>query len=597
MRSSLLLTLFALLFFTACREEGESVTVTTGTVPPPTIVTPTVTSVVVTQDGTPVSNVSVTGLGSAGTVNPDGTVTINAGQLDPNGTMVTVSSPGFWPENRVLMPGPNGADLRETFVMEPKVKAGDIDPTTGGTIELGDNFSVTLPENTIVTKEDGTPYDGVVEVYVNHDAPEDFDEMLNSAGNALAQMPDGSMAALESYGMMDIALESPSGEPLVLDESTKAEVRMPIDQETEQRGPDEVPFWVLDPAGFWLPAGVARLAPGCYVVYVVSSGTCNIDIPHPTARLCGRFVDTGGFPLTHSPFAVELVGGMLCGASRIDCNGEFCINVAAGVLMELHVFDPCTGEFAVIPVDSIALNETLDMGDIVVDLANPAFFALVTDCSGTGLPDVALTEIWANGYGGNDGEYFAPAGDGQTVVSLATCDEEIVVQAFTNDFRAASPVYRRASLDHVPQTFVVCGELDADEYFTLTIDGTDVPVTELAPIYWPDNEEFNWQVRAAGMLDGQEYSLFLKFSEPREGAYAGADAFAAIYRLSPGQDYGEGQVYVDPDQEIGLEGVSVSPEDDVFEGVFNARMNLQNDATQTVQAVNVPVNVSFRIKL
>lgn len=597
MQYRLLPLILLLVLFAACREEGDLVTTTTGSVPPPVVVTPTITSVVIAQDGSPVSDISVTGLGSAATVNPDGTLSIDASQLDPDGSMITVTSPGFWPENRVLMPGPNGGELRETFVMEPKVKAGEINSNTGGTIEIAENFSVTLPANTIATTADGAPYSGAVDVYVNHDAPEDFDEMLNSAINAPGIMEDGSSVSLESYGMMDIALETPNGDPLVLDESTKAEVRMPIEAETAMRGPEQVPFWVLDPDGFWLPAGVATLAPGCYVVYVVSSSTCNIDIPHPTARLCGRFVDPGGFPLTHSPFSVAPVDGMLIGAARIDCNGEFCIDVIADFPLALSVLDPCSGEISTTTTDPIALNETLNLGDIVVDLDNPAFFANVTDCSGNPLVGGDLTEIWANGYGGNDGQYFAPDGDGQTVVSLATCDEEVIVQAFTNDFRASSPVIRRASLDNVPQDFVVCGDLDADEFFTLTIDGTEVPVTELAPIYWPENESFNWQVRAAGIIDGEEYSLFLKFSEPTVGEYSPADAFVAVYRLEPGQAYGEGRVYVDPAQEIGLIGNSVSTDGDIFEGAFNARMNLQNEVAQTVEAVNVSVTASFRIRL
>lgn len=597
MRSLLLPLALLLILFTGCREEGDLITTTTGSVPPPVVITPTITSVIVTQDGTPVNDVTISGLGSAASINPDGTVSIDAGQLDPNGSMITISSPGFWQENRVLMPGPNGGELRETFVMEPKVKAGEIDVTTGGTIEIAENFSVTLPANTIATMADGTPYTGQVDVYVNHDAPEDFDEMLNSAINAPGMMADGSMATLESYGMMDIALETPAGDPLVLDESTKAEVRMPIEEGTAMRGPDEAPFWVLDPAGFWLPAGVATLAPGCYIVYIVSSSTCNIDIPHPTARLCGRFVDAGGFPLTHSPFSVALVDGMLCGAARIDCNGEFCIDVVADSSLALSVLDPCSGEISTIITDPIALNETLNLGDIVVDLDNPAFFANVVDCSGTALTGDGITEIWANSYGGNDGQFFAPDGDGQTVVALATCDEEVIVQAFTNDFRASSPVIRRASLDNIPQDFVVCGDLSSDEFFTLSIGGVEIPVTELAPIYWPENETFNWQVRAAGILDGEEYSLFLKFSEPTVGEYANGDAFAAIYRLEQGQDYGEGRVYVDPEQGIGLVGSSVSATGDVFEGTFSATMNLQNDVAQTVEAVNVNVTASFRIKL
>jgi hypothetical protein len=71
----------------------------------------------------------------------------------------------------------------------------------------------------------------------------------------------------------------------------------------------------------------------------------------------------------------------------------------------------------------------------------------------------------------------------------------------------------------------------------------------------------------------------------------------AIYRLEQGQDYGEGRVYVDPEQELGLTGIDVSAEGDVFEGSFDATMNLQNDASQSVEAVNLQVTATFRIKL
>lgn len=586
-----------LLVFTGCREEGEIITTTTGNIPPPSIITGTFTTFVLDQGGGPVADYTITGLGSAGTENPDGSITIDGAQLSSEGTVVTVTSPGNWPERRVLMPAGDG-ELRETFVMEPKVKAGEIDPASGGLIELGENFSVELPANTVVTTADGTPYDGVVEVYVNHDAPESQEEMLNSMGNALAMMADGTMRNLESYGMMDIALESPAGEPLTLDESTPAEVKMPIAEETQMRGPDQVPFWILSPEGFWLPAGFATLAPGCYVVYITSSGTCNVDVPHPVTRICGRFVDAGGFPLTHSPFAVELVGGMYCSASRIDCNGEFCVDVAAGVPLALIVSDPCSDNQIIVAIEPVDSNTLRELGDIIIDLANTAFYANVTDCAGTGLPDVGQTEIWANGYGGNNGEYFAPGGDGQTVVSLTDCDnDEVLVQAFTTDYSASSPVYRRSAEDNTPQTFVVCGDLDADEFFTLTVDGQEIAITELAPVYWPNNETFTWQVRAAGTFDGEEYSLFFKFSEPAVGPFAASDGFAAVYRLAPGQAYGEGRVYVDPEQEIRLVGTSVSAEGDVFEGSFDATMQLQNDAAQTVEGVNIPVTASFRIKL
>jgi hypothetical protein len=590
-------TLLALILLSACRKEGEVVTIITGDVPMPAIITATISAVTSDRPGNTLTDAAITGLGSEVQVNPDGSVTIQADQLDPNGTAVTVTKPGFWPENRFLMPAGEG-DLQETFVMEPKVKAGEINPSTGGIIELGENFSVKLQANTIVTTEDGTPYTGEVEVYVNHDAPEDADEMLNSAINFPAITESGEEAALESYGMMDIALEAPDGTPLVLDAETPAEVRLPIDQLTEANGPDEVPFWVLDPDGFWLPNGVASLAPGCYVVYIRSSGTCNIDIPHPVTRICGRFVDPNGLPLTHSPFLVTLDGGMSCSAARVDCEGYFCVNVAANAPLFFNVTDPCTEEIFVFALEPVDENTSRDIGEITVDLTNPVFVATVRDCSGSELPNVDNTEIWVGGNGGNDGEYFAPSGDGLAIVNVIDCSgDELLVQAFTNDYKAASRVVRRAADEEMPTEFIVCGDLSEGEYFDLTIDGVSVPITELAPIYWPDNGSFDWLVRAAGELNGEEYSLFLQFATPHEGGFADAESSAAIYRLLPGQDYGEGRVYVDPEQKLNLQGINLSDDGMTFEGSFDVQMNLQNDVAQTVEETGVAVQVTFRFEL
>lgn len=590
-------TLFSLIILSACREEGVNLTTITGEVPTPAVITATVTAVTQDRAGNTLSDATISGVGSQAQVNPDGSVTFQADDLDPNGTAVTVTKPGFWPENRLLMPAGDG-ELRETFVMEPKVKAGEINPTAGGIIELGENFSVELQPGTIVTTEDGAPYTGEVEVYINHDAPEDAEEMLNSALNFPARLASGEEAALESYGMMDIALEAADGTPLVLDGSTPAKVKLPIDSRTQTIGPDEVPFWVLDPSGFWLPEGVARLAPGCYVVFITSSGTCNIDVPHPVTRICGRFVDPNGLPLTHSPFLVSLDGGMNCSAARVDCDGYFCVNVAAEVPLFFNVTDPCTGEIFVFALEPVDANTSRDIGEIVVDLTTPVFVATVRDCSGTSLPNIGDTEIWVGGNGGNNGEYFAPNGDGTAVINVVDCSgDDLLVQAFTNDYKASSRVVRRAADEEMPTEFIVCGDLDSDEYFQMTIGGVDVPVTELVPVYWPDNESFDWLVRAAGELNGEEYSLFLQFADPREGGFADEEASAAIYRLLPGQDYGEGRVYVDPQQKIGLRGVSVSEDGMTFEGAFNVSMNLQNDAAQTVEEVGVDVQVTFLLKL
>jgi hypothetical protein len=591
--------LFALLLLalTGCREEGEIITTTvTGTVPEPTIVRATVTTVVIDQGGSPINDATITGLGSGTRNNPDGSVTIDAGSLNSDGTLVTITAPGKWPERRILMPAGDG-ELVETFVLEDKVKAGEINPAVGGTINLGEGFSVTLTANTVVTDDNGNAYTGPVEIFINHDAPEDRAEMLNSPGNALAMLPDGSTASLESFGMMDIALEAPDGTPLVLDASTPAEVRMPLAPSSVPTAPDEVDFWVLDPDGFWLPAGTAQLGPNCYIVFVTSSGGYNCDVPRPAARLCARLVSPSGIPITHLPFSIDVTGGFSCWNATLDCDGEFCAWVAAETDLQLVLTDVCTGAVETVPIAPIPQGTQFDAGDVTVDFASTSFVATVAGCTGSGFPGLGQNEIWINGYG-SAGGFVSTRPDGTAFVSDVSCgSEEVLIQAFTRDYKAASRLVRRAGDDDSAQNLEVCGDLAGDETFTLLINGTELSVTELAPIYWPGNGNYNWLLRAGAELEGEEYSLLLNLSDPATGIYADDNAAIAIYRLTPGQAYGEGRVYVDPDATLELTGSAYDATIGTFEGTFTATMNLQNDAAQTVEAVNLPVSGAFRIRL
>lgn len=595
MRHLILLLLLAALLSGCYQDDTIVTTVDTGVAPPPTIIRTTVTTVVVDERGNPLDNATISGLNGTTEVTVNGDLRIDASDLSTDGTLVTVSSPGKWPERRLLVPAGDG-QLRETFVLEDKVRAGTIDPAAGGRIDLADNFSVTIPANAVVTDADGNPYDGPVEVYVNHDAPEDATEMLNSPGNAPAMLENGSLANLESYGMMDLALEAPDGTPLTLDANNPAEVRMPLLPTTTPTAPNTIPFWFLDPAGFWQDAGTATLGDDCYVVFVNVSGGYNCDIPRPAARLCGRLVDANGYPLTHMAYAFHISDGWSCWNALTDCNGEFCALVAADTELTLFVTDECTGEVTLVAIDPVAVGMTRDLGGVTVDLPISAFPVTVASCAGGDLP--ADTELWANGYGGEDGE-FIPLGEGGVgFVSLPNCvdDTEVFVQAFTRDLRYASRRIQQDADATVPQELELCNLLSGEESFSLTIDGTAIPVTELTAIYWPDNGNFNWVLRAGALYEGEEYSFLLNFSDVLSGPYPTGEAALAIYRLSPGAAYGEGLVYVDPDETVRLLGTQIGP-GSLFSATVTATMNLQDDVAQTVNAAALTVEANFTVEL
>lgn len=578
----------------ACYTDNTDVTTRdTGSAPPPDVVYTTVADVRVANPDTPLDDATITGLTTEPGRTINGELTIDAGTLPPNGGMVTVATDGNWPENRFLLPAGDGQFI-EPVVPEPKVRAGSIDPATGGRIDLAANFSVEIPAGAVVTTADGQPYDGPIEVFINHDAPEDGAEMLNSPGNAPARMPDGSLANLESLGMMDIALESPGGDPLELAAGSEAEVRMPLEAATADEAPATAPFWVLDTDGFWQDAGVATLGDNCYVVYVRVSGGYNVDIPHPGARFCGRLVDANGNPLTHTAYSFHLEDGWSCWNARTDCNGEFCALVAAETALEIYVTDSCSNEVFTIPVGPLTAETDFDAGDITIDIPSVAFPIAVSSCDGGTLP--AETEVWVNGYGGRAGRYIGYNADGSGFVSIPDCGAgEVVIQSFTPDYRASTRIVTRGSGE--VEVLETCPDLGPNESFSLTIGDEDVPVSELGAIYWPENGDWDYVLRAAGILNGEEYSLLMNLSSTAPGTYAAPDVRLVVYRLAPGQGYGENLQYVDPLETISVTITDFNEATGTVSGTISASVNLQNEVAQTVDRVNIPLTATFSLEL
>ena len=105
MRSNLFYpALLALIVLSACREDSIVTDTVNGAIPTPTTVTQTAAPITIDRAPESLRNVTFSGISSAATINPDGSVTIPAGSLDPNGSPVTLTKPGFWPEHRLLTP-------------------------------------------------------------------------------------------------------------------------------------------------------------------------------------------------------------------------------------------------------------------------------------------------------------------------------------------------------------------------------------------------------------------------------------------------------------------------------------------------------------
>jgi len=103
-----------------------------------------------------------------------------------------------------------------------------------------------------------------------------------------------------------------------------------------------------------------------------------------------------------------------------------------------------------VAIDPITQGTQFDAGDLEIDFSSTSFVAAVASCGGSGLPDLGQNEIWINGYG-SAGGFVSTQPDGTAFVSDVSCGtEDVFIQAFTRDYKAASRLVRRRRKLYAP---------------------------------------------------------------------------------------------------------------------------------------------------
>jgi len=188
---------------------------------------------------------------------------------------------------------------------------------------------------------DGNLYEGIVEVashWLDPLATETLDKM---PGNLQGVNLLSEEVALQTFGMIEIELESPSGERLNIADGQTAEITMPIPDELLAIAPEEIPLWSFNKEyGLWQAESSATLMNNTYVGKVSHFSFWNCGDPYPLVELKITYFDPNGTPLSAHLVKVELGNG-ITGTGYTSMNGQVVGLFPANEILTFNILDEC----------------------------------------------------------------------------------------------------------------------------------------------------------------------------------------------------------------------------------------------------------------
>ena len=423
-----------LLVITACRKDIDDEMTTEIPNEPPIIenydpvVKPIQASVigfVVDETSTPVSLANVT-MGSNTTMTDEyGHFFFNDVDMNQRGTLVKIEKEGYFEGSRRFFPL-DGSKSRVKVELLEKNFSQSFESNTGGIITIANETTVEFDANTI-QKEDGQTYTGEVQIaakWMDPTATSTFDQM---PGNLQGVNQLNEEVALQTYGMVAVELQSPTGEALNIKTGETATLKMEVPQALLNNAPQEIPLWSYNEEyGLWQIDGTATLQNGSYVGEVSHFSFWNCDYPGELVEIDFTLLDEASSnPLPNTAVLISVISGASSGAGYTNEDGSLNGLVPANEALLLEVIGLC-GE--VIYSDEIGpFDADASLGNIAATLnENTLTITGTVGCDGVQLTGDAVVLISFDGY---TVHHYTTDGTIDFSTTICSYPEEVIVTA------------------------------------------------------------------------------------------------------------------------------------------------------------------------
>ncbi|WP_426432398.1 hypothetical protein ACPX19_07230 [Winogradskyella sp. HB-48] len=424
---------------------------------------------VIDKNHNPIEGVTITIGNETALTDSNGIFIIRDANVNERFGYVKAEKAGYIHASRSVVPS-NGTN-KITIMMLEETVVGTVSSGSPSTVTIDGGSSVSFDGNFI--KEDGSAYEGSVDVIMHHLDPTDEDMSMQMPGMLYAENENGAERMLQTLGMLAVELRGSGGEDLNLAEGSTSEIKIPVDVSLMNIAPATIPLWYFDETtGYWKEEGVATLQGNMYVGTVSHFSFWNCDIPAEAITLCVTATTDDNIPLANMTVSItSMTFGTTYGYTNE--NGEVCGYVPSNesLILDVYSYDICgdsplyTETVGPFTVDSSLTVIVPDNPDIIQETVVGTF----NTCDGNAVTDgyVQLT------YG--DQTFTSVVNDGVFEINMFRCEAD-------NTFIIKGSDYINLEItDSISYTFTTpitdigtiaaCNEVT--EFIQYTIDGED----------------------------------------------------------------------------------------------------------------------------
>lgn len=367
--------LLLLIFISSCRKDINDVTDNVTTDPPiiltytPSVnnITGSVVGQVVNENNVPMPDVKIVMDGENYFTNEFGHFIIEEVTMNSHGQFVQAfQNATHFPGSRRFFPQ-EGKTSKVKIQMMQKEFNHEFSASEGGEIIMNGDAQVSFTPNSIKDSE-GNIFQGTVLVASRWLDPSALTTYQEMPGNLQGVNFLSEEVALQTFGMMVVELESPSGEKLNIADGHSATITMPVPDDLLANTPEEIPLWSFnDEYGLWEEESVATLQNNTYVGEVEHFSFWNCDYPYPIVQVDVTFVDPNGATLNGYLVEVEIANGS-SGTGYTQGDGTVYGMLPANEILTFKLYDGCGN--VIFNQDLGPFTSTTSVGEVIVSNPN-----------------------------------------------------------------------------------------------------------------------------------------------------------------------------------------------------------------------------------
>ncbi len=257
------------------------------------------------------------------TTDRNGIFIMNNVDVYENFAYIRAQKTGYLNGSRTLIPKEDGVNRVEIrlYKKEPiaTINSGEVSQ-----VDVDLFHSITFRGGFI--DSNGNPYTGQVDVVANYFPPNLLNSFDRMPGSLFGQSASNEAVGLETYGMMQVELFSPSGEELNIDENSPALLQMKISSSQTDIAPETMNLWYFDEeVGYWKEEGEATKQGDRYEAEVTHFSWWNCDVPFDGIQFCFDLKPSNADGISQYYFFIrrasndQLIYGGLTTSGEVEC--------------------------------------------------------------------------------------------------------------------------------------------------------------------------------------------------------------------------------------------------------------------------------------